>query len=309
MRLSMLCLGLSIGSAGMAAPTPVPPEIAAWAFPVAGPAAPAAPADDVQKLAVPGALAKYTEAQLHDLQHAIDWFPDRHPRMPAAVAAGQKPGVFACGYCHSPTGWGRPENASLAGLKPGYITQQVAAFADGSRRAAVPDYRPTALMAMTAHQISAADVQAAAAYFSKLRFTSHVRIVETANVAAPRAARYILIPDGAPEPIGDRIIETPDDMQRFERRDPNVTYTAYVPPGSLARGAAVAKAIGCANCHGQGMKLWGAGRSPSYIFRQLTAFKSGARTDAESPPMQAVAKQLSLQDMISVAAYWGSLKP
>ena len=36
--------------------------------------------------------------------------------MPTIVAAGRKPAVFACAYCHQPNGVGRPENANLTGL-------------------------------------------------------------------------------------------------------------------------------------------------------------------------------------------------
>jgi cytochrome c553 len=50
-----------------------------------------------------------------------------------------------------------------------------------------------------------------------------------------------------------------------------------------------------------------AGRYPTYIVRQLLAFKTGARYTAASQPMQAVVARLSVEDMIAVAAYAASL--
>jgi cytochrome c553 len=45
-----------------------------------------------------------------------------------------------------------------------------------------------------------------------------------------------------------------------------------------------------------------AGRSPTYLLRQLVAFRTGA-------PMEPVADQRVLKDMIAVAAYAGSVQP
>jgi hypothetical protein len=46
--------------------------------------------------------------------------------------------------------------------------------------------------------------------------------------------------NGAMEAIGQRIAELPDRPRDFERRDSRTTFTAYVPPGSLARGKVLA---------------------------------------------------------------------
>jgi hypothetical protein len=45
---------------------------------------------------------------------------------------------------------------------------------------------------------------------------------------------------GEREPIEARIVEVPDDLLRFESRDPRSTFTAYVPIGSLAKGKMLA---------------------------------------------------------------------
>lgn len=300
-------LGLALIAA---APPATDPAILAWAFPAAVEPSPPVSNDAVTPRSIPGSGRRFTEAQIHDLTRAVDWFPARHAPLPAAVAGGAGGGIAACGFCHLPGGEGRVENASLAGLMPDYIARQVAAFAAGTRTAVVPSWGPSSRMRQVAHQVSAADVAAAAAYFGRIHFTSSVRVVEAAAIPAMRPRGFIFAhAAGTTEPLGDRIVETPDDLPAFDRRDPRVTYTAYVPPGSLARGAAVTQRVGCPACHGAGVRQWGAGRSPTYIFRQLLAFQTGARHDPEAPPMTTVAAQLSSADMIAVAAYWGSLRP
>jgi cytochrome c553 len=52
-----------------------------------------------------------------------------------------------------------------------------------------------------------------------------------------------------------------------------------------------------------------AGRSPSYLLRQLLAFNTGTRSSAAGAPMRAVATTLTLADMIAAAAYAGTLTP
>jgi cytochrome c553 len=97
-------------------------------------------------------------------------------------------------------------------------------------------------------------------------------------------------------------------------------YVAYVPRGSLARGRALAagdtraNVKGCTSCHGadlRGVKLVPplAGRSPSYLLRQLVAFRTGARDAATSAPMREVAARLTIEDMVAAAAYAGSRAP
>ena len=108
---------------------------------------------------------------------------------------------------------------------------------------------------------------------------------------------------GEPEPLGQRILELPDDLLGFESRDPRSTFTAYVPVGSLARGEALVtkggpgKTVQCSLCHGPALKGLGplpsiAGRSPSYMFRQLYDFAHGTRTGEWSPLMVPVVANL-----------------
>jgi cytochrome c553 len=298
--------------------------VPAWAFPgYPDPPPPGAPLDGLVKLHVPGSGVTYARAQLEDVFAAPDWFPDRHPPMPEVVAHGRKPMVLACAYCHLPDGTGRPENAALAGLPAGYIRAQVADIRSHARqRAWKGPLRPSVLMQQVADNATDADVAAAAQYYSALPMKHKTEIVESAMVPRTREVRFVyVVDDGAgDEPLGRRLIEVPVDFERHEHRDPNVTYRAYVPIGSLERGQAIAATgaggltIACVTCHGADLRGTGpfpplAGRSPSYLLRQLLAFKAGTRAGPMAAPMQPVAAKLSLDDMIAVAAYAASLEP
>ena len=295
----------------------VPP----WAFPTA-PAAAAPPSyDSVTLHHIAGSTLSMTTARAMNAFDAPDWFPAMHPEMPRPVRSGHAPEWRACGFCHLPNGNGRPENATLAGLPEAYIRAQIAAFRDKSRLAANP-LGPTNSM----HQIAAAapdsDVAAAARYFSKLALVRPNRVVEVADVPKTRieGILYALDRDGGTEPIGGRLIEVPEEFERHELHDPTVRYITYVPEGSIARGRHLATAgpagpaTVCTVCHGPALGGLGvippiAGRSPSYILRQLLNIRSGARHNTGSVPMQAVVKSLSVRDMVALAAYVGSRAP
>ena len=51
------------------------------------------------------------------------------------------------------------------------------------------------------------------------------------------------------------------------------------------------------------------GQSPSYLLRQLVDFGTGARHGPQAAAMIAVARALSMDDMIAAAAYAASLSP
>ena len=52
-----------------------------------------------------------------------------------------------------------------------------------------------------------------------------------------------------------------------------------------------------------------AGRSPSYIVRQMHDIKTGTRHGGYTPLMKAVVDKLTVEDMVNLAAYTASLKP
>jgi cytochrome c553 len=286
-----------------------------WAFIVDPPGDDSAPTDQTP-LHVPGSDRTYTAVDLDDSFQVADWHPVDHAPMPAVVAKGRRPAVFACGYCHLPNGAGRPENASLAGLPYDYILQQVAMFKSGARHAAVPARDPAKYMAIIAKAVRAAEVRAAARYFSRLPPQARVSVVETDWVPRTHVADWSLAVEATSpkEPIGPRIIEVPQSVEQFERRDSRVEYTAYVPVGSIQAGESLVRTGGanvtlpCTACHGEDLKGSGTiprivGRSTGYLVRQLYEFQAGFRSGAAVAPMTLVAKNLSLNDMIAIAAY------
>jgi cytochrome c553 len=296
-----------------------------WAYAVNPPAdastADVKPADDTPQR-VPNSDATYTLMQIGDLYGVPDWYPAGHPAMPVIVARGRKPDVYACGYCHLPNGQGRPENSSLAGLPVDYIVQQMADFKSGQRKSSVPADLPVAMMIAKETQANDNEVQAAAAYFSGIKPKSWIRVIETSTVPKTHVAGWMLVVSKpvAMEPIGHRIIETPENLERTELRDDTSGFIAYVPLGSLSKGKALVttggggKTMPCAACHGPGLRGLGnvpsiAGRSPSYIVRQLYDIQSGNRSGAATQLMKQPVAKLTLDDMIAIAAYAASLHP
>jgi cytochrome c553 len=313
-RSVLLAIGLSLALAGVSVAADVPNDWN-WLVPMEG-AIPVVRPTSLMLHHLPGSTQRFNSAQLRDLKHAVDWFPGEHPTMPAIVSEGHDK-ANACGFCHLPTGNGRPENSSLAGLPADYIKRQVAAFADGSRQTAAPNSLPLLLMAATAKGVSPSELEQAADYFSKLPYVSYVEVVETATAAFKPAPFIYKLQPGPKSPIGDRIIEVPVDFERFEQRDPHMRFIAYVPPGSIAAGRTLVETGGpsgqpCATCHGDGLRGGIApplaGRSPTMIVRQLAAFHEGARRNPEAEPMRVITSQLDTKMMISVAAYVASMK-
>lgn len=290
-----------------------------WSFPLNPPPDPRSPKPDMlAPLHAPGSARTYTLAEYDQMFGAPDWFPQDHPPMPRIVARGRKP-AWACAYCHLPTGQGRPENAPLAGLPAAYIVEQVRAFRRGAR---VSGHAETArFMPVEARNVTDADLKLAADYFSGLRFKPWTRVIETATVPKTHIAHWMLVmdADGAREPIGERIVETSTDIARTELRDTRFGFVAYVPPGSIEAGAVIAaKGVGaaqaCEICHGRDLRGVGdipplAGRSPTYIVRELILFRLGGRANREAAPMRAEASHLTVREMIAVAAYAASRQP
>jgi cytochrome c553 len=315
-------VGAAVCSAA-SAQTPAAPtstSFPSWAYPWA-PDFKSAPDDGVPRH-VPDSAASFTISQERDLFFAPDWHPADHPPMPDVVGHGRMPEVRACGSCHRTEGTGGPENASLAGLPAAYIVQQMADYKSGARKFAGPQRSPVMLMTAIAKTAGDDEARAAAAYFSSLKPKPTIKVVETDTVPATQIARvfYTLSKNGGSEPIGERIVEVPDDVEQFEHRDTRAQFTAYVPKGSIARGEALVKSGGsdvtipCATCHGPDLKGMDAvpglaGRSPSYLVRQLYDFQQHARQGSAGALMAPVVEKLGPVDMIALAAYISSLKP
>lgn len=303
------------------APDPEIRAAMAWVFPTAHSPDPSAPGparkprpEPNEVVHVPGSTQSYTRAQLNADDSYPDWFPDDHPPAPRIVMHG-KPGFpLPCADCHMPNGQGDITSPALAGLPKGYIVEQVTAFRQGARSTPL-------VMTREARAISDADLDLASSYFSKLIYEPRMRVVETATVPKTHWVDFVLVPNrnGAREPIGERIIETATDIASHIVGDYHVENVAWVPPGSIARGAVIAskgtgRALPCESCHGPGLRGAGdipplAGRSPTYIVRELIRFRLGQRTNPGAAPMRLEASRLILKNMIDVAAYAASRKP
>jgi cytochrome c553 len=293
-----------------------------WAFCINPDSSVAAkPADNAPRH-VPGSDATFTVAQTKNLFNVPDWHAASHPTMPEIVSHGRKPDVYACGYCHLPSGQGRPENSSLAGLSAGYIIRQLADFKSGARKSSEPRHLPSTNMISRETKATNEEIAAAAKYFSQLPRQRWIRVVETSTVPKTHVAGWMLVADtpSATEPIGQRIIEMAEDLERTELRDDTSGFVAYVPEGSLKKGKLLVTAasdgntVPCAKCHGPGLRGSGnappiAGRSPSYLVRQMYDIQFGARSGTLALEMRRQMTRLTIEDMVAVAAFVSSMKP
>ena len=311
--------GFTQGGVGSST-APAPDGLPAWAF-LWDPTVQVPPPTDTP-ITIPGSNVTYSWKQARDLFVALDWHPDAHAAMPEVVANGRKPDIRACGACHRVEGTGGPENASLAGLPVAYFVQQIADFKSGARTMSGPERPSRQFMMASVKSMTDADIQSAAEYFAALKRKPNIKVVETETIpkTGPSRLFYVRSPEGGVEPLGRRIVEMPDDVNHFELRDSRATFTAYVPVGSLAKGEALAKTGGsvvtaaCNLCHGPDLKGVDtvppiAGRSPTYIMRQLYEFQHGSRSGAASALMKPTVEKLSQDDMIALAAYVSSLDP
>ncbi|MDR3529496.1 MAG: hypothetical protein P4L90_02905 [Rhodopila sp.] len=318
-----MCALLPSGVASAQTQAQTPPQTPPpWAYPFLDPSV-QPPPDDGIKRTIPGSSASFTLTDISDVFNVHDWFPDDHPPMPQVVAHGRPPEVRACGVCHLPNGQGRPENAGLAGLPVSYIVQQVADIKSGRRRSSVPEAGPQLRMLASATHATDEEIQAAARYFSQQTYRPWIRVVETEMVPKTEVivgTVWAPSPGTSMEPIGRRIVEIPEDLGRAELHDPRIGFVAYVPVGSIKRGETLAttgdsgRTVPCNTCHGPRMNGLAevppiAGRSTSYIIRQLYDIQSGTRTGAGAELMKPVVAKLTMDDMIALAAFVASRTP
>jgi cytochrome c553 len=245
--------------------------------------------------------------------------------MPDIVAHGRREAqVNACSLCHYPNGKGRPENAGVSGLPYSYFVQTMMDFKNDNRKSADTRKGNTNRMVAFAKAMTDDEIKAAATYFSAMKWTPWIRVVEADTVPKTRiAGGMFLVAEGAEagkEPIGQRIIEAPEKTEDTESlRNPRSGFVAYVPPGSIKKGETLVKTGGgkttqCAVCHGTNLDGLGpvpglAGRSPSYIVRQLYDMQQGTRKGQWTDLMKPVVEKLTSEDMLNIAAYTASRGP
>jgi cytochrome c553 len=289
-----------------------------WAFPVTEKVQPPPRFEAGRVRPVPpGSTLSITRAKADDMYDIPNWYPNMYPPMPKIVQYGNKDTqVRACGSCHLPTGTGHDESAYMAGLPASYFIRQMADWKSGDRK-----YSAT-MVAMT-KIITDSEIREAADYFTSLKPQPWIRVVETDTV--PRSYigpgnKRLVHPDGGTEPLGNRIIEVPEDEEVVVYRDPTSGFVAYVPKGSIAKGKELAingnggKTIACGICHGRTLQGLGelpaiAGRHPNYIVRQLWNMQNGQRVGTSAALMQQVVEKLTNDDMLAIAAYVASLAP
>ena len=281
---------------------------------------PAAPDTSTKKL--PGSSGEFTLAQIRDGFGPADWYPGDHPQMPEIVAHGRKPDVRACSLCHYPNGKGRAENAPISGYPVAYFIQQMADFKNGNRKSAEPRKANTNVMITIAKAMTDDEIKAAAEYFGSMKWTPWIKVVESDTAPKTRIAGglFLALEGGEKEPLGKRIIEVPENTEATETlRDPRSGFLAYAPMGSIKKGEALAttgggKTTACGVCHGPDLKGMGpvpgiAGRSPSYLVRQMYDMQVGARKGQWTALMMPVVEKLTEDDMLVLGAYTASLKP
>ena len=309
-------LGLVLGTFAFAAGEPLP----TWAYPWAPDVK--RPVDDGVARRVPGSTATYSVTQINDLFAAVVWHPADHAALPGVVAVGRKPDLRACGSCHRADGAGGPENASLAGLPATYIAQQLLDFKSGARKFSGPQRDPSLFMVAIAKAMTDEDIRVAADYFASLKLKPAYTFVEAAMVPKTYVNRNFATraPGNETEAMGHRVVEIPVDEDQFEHRDPRSKFIAYVPPGSIAKGETLVKTggtgttVACATCHGADLKGVGpipgiAGRSPSYVVRQLYDIQQGSRVGAMSVLMKPIVEKLTSENMNAIAAYLATQQP
>ena len=276
--------------------------------------------DDGILLHLSGSDQAFTIAQIQSFFAPADWFPNEHPPAPNIVKYGrEKDQLRACAHCHYFNGQGKAENGHLAGLSANYILQQLALFRNGGRKSADPRKANANEMIQVARFVSDGEARSAAEYYAAQKWRSGwTKAIETDTVPKTRqspAGLFLPLDGSQTEPLGERIIEMPQNPDRTERlRDPHSGFVAYVPIGSIEKGKALVttgggKSVACGGCHGMDLQGQGdvppiADRTASYNMRQLYNYQQGTR---ETKLMKPVVEKLSVDDMIDIVAYLASL--
>ena len=279
-----------------------------------------APAPDLPRT-MPGATASFTRAQLLNPYGPADWFPSEHAPMPDIVAKGRQDArIYACSLCHRVHGKGQPENAPVSGLPVSYFIQTMADFKNGARKSSDARKGNAALMIAFAKGMTDAEVKASAEYFGATKWTPWVKVKETNTVPKTKIVNNLFetIEGQETEPLGKRIIEVAENNEAKDKfRDPRSGFIAYVPNGSIKKGEALVmtggggKTSACGACHGTDLQGLGpvpgiAGRSPSYLVRQLYDMQGDSRTGEWTQLMKPVVAKLTGDDFINIAAYVAS---
>ena len=277
---------------------------------------------------VEGSTMQFSLVDIRDGHNVVTWFPQDHPLMTPIMKNGPEAlrdvRGRGCAMCHLPNGKGRPENAPPAGQPLNYTLQQLRDFREGRRYTADPRKVNTPTMITLARAMTEEEMLDSAKYFAAIPWTPWIRVVETDTIPEmhlePGNMWVPVHGSTKTEPLGNRIVETPEDEHQANvLRNIRSGWVAYVPPGSLRRGRMLVtdglrKTVACATCHGTDLMGSGdfpgiAGRSPSYMMRQLWDMKVGTRNGLFADIMNPVIEKLTVEDMRDIVAYLASVKP
>jgi len=279
---------------------------------------------EVPQWAAPETTQGVPQAQLKPITDAdaairAKVFPTVSDSVPEIIRKGKVnkltgPGV--CMGCHLPSGYGQPQSAPVAGLPAAYIVRQLNDMVKGDRKT----YR--ADMAMFAQILTPDEMKVLADYYSSQHFSPWIEVKESDT--APKTVvggRDIVAPapGGGEEALGNRIVEIANNPEK-PYLPPGPSYTAYVPKGSIEKGAALVttggggKTVACTGCHnanllGKGETPAIAGRSPTYMARELYEFKDGTRSGMSATAMKRVVANLSDDEIVAISAYLASRPP
>jgi len=288
-----------------------------WAFPVTEKDQPAPRIEGTRlRPAPPGSTLSIARAKADDMYDIPNWYPDMYPAMPKIVQFGNKDTqVRACGSCHLPVGTGHDESAYVAGLPVAYFIRQLTDWKTGDRKYG-------AIMIALAKAATETEIKDAASYFASVKPRPWIRVAEADSVPKSFIGpgnKRLVHPAGGTEPMGNRIIEVPENEEDVVYRDPRSGFVAYVPKGSIAKGEVLVttgggKTVACGTCHGATLQGLGdvpaiAGRHPNYIVRQMWNIQNGDRAGPSAALMRPVVEKLSNDDMLAIAAYVASRAP
>jgi cytochrome c553 len=271
---SIAALGLlALPAVPAQAQAPAPAQnLPQWAYPVAP--TPKAP-DATKPIKLPGSTKEYTQAQIDNRFSPPDWYPEDHPPLPDVVAHGRPPNGLACALCHLTSGGGHPESAGISGLPVQYFMRQMAEFRAGIRKG-----MRGGIMIQIAKAISDDDIKAAAQYFGSMNHPLWYKVVETDTVPKSYLGNGAMrFPEehGGTEPLGNRIIELPQDDLSAESRDPRTGLSPTCRPAASRKAkrqnTGGGKTTACAVGHGADLALGETAdrrRSPMYIYRRST---------------------------------------
>jgi cytochrome c553 len=197
--------------------------------------------------------------------------------------------------------------------------QTMADFKSRVRQSADPRKTNTKSMGDFARMLTDEETKAAAEYFASIKWTPWIKVVETSDVPRTRivGGMFMALEGNEREPIGDRVNEVPQNTDATELlRDPHSGFVAYVPIGSIKKGEELVvrggvRTTACGVCHGTDLHGVGpvpgiAGRSPSYLVRQMYDMQQGARHGIWADLMKPVVERLNAEDMRAIAAYVAS---